>query len=63
MNPLTPDYPPLSMNPLTPDVGIEQDGHLRHKLMTILKLSDDKWNEAKDHANRAVVTDNRLRAW
>ena len=41
----------------------EQDGHLRQKLMTILKLSEDKWNEAKDHASRAVVTDNRLRAW
>lgn len=41
----------------------EQDGHLRQKLQHILKLSKEKWDEARDHAMRAVVADNRMRAW
>lgn len=41
----------------------EQDGHLRQKLQHVLKLSKEKWEEARDHAMRAVVPDNRMRAW
>ncbi len=29
----------------------------------MLKLSKEKWDEARDHAMRAVVPDNRMRAW
>ena len=41
----------------------EQDGHLRQKLQQVLKLSKEKWEEARDHALRAVVADSRMRAW
>ena len=41
----------------------EQDGHLRQKLQHVLKLSKEKWDEARDHAVKAVVADNRMRAW
>lgn len=41
----------------------EADGHLRQKLQQVLKLSKEKWDEAKDHAMRAVVADNRMRIW
>lgn len=41
----------------------EQDGHLRQRLQQILKLSKEKWEEARDHAMRAVVADNRMRIW
>ncbi len=29
----------------------------------VLKLSKEKWDEARDHAMRAVVADNRMRVW
>ena len=29
----------------------------------VLKLSKEKWDEARDHAMRAVVADNRMRIW
>jgi hypothetical protein len=41
----------------------EADGHLRQKLQQVLKLSKEKWEEARDHAMRAVVADNRMRIW
>lgn len=41
----------------------DQDGHLRQKLQHVLKLSKEKWEEARDHAMRAVVADGRMRAW
>jgi hypothetical protein len=41
----------------------EQDGHLRQKLQHVLKLSKEKWEEARDHALGAVVPDNAMRAW
>ena len=41
----------------------EADGHLRQKLQQVLKLSKEKWDEARDHALRAVVADNRMRIW
>lgn len=41
----------------------EQDGHLRQRLQQVLKLSKEKWDEARDHALRAVVADNRMRIW
>ena len=41
----------------------EQDGHLRQRLQHVLKLSKEKWDEARDHAMRAVVADGRMRAW
>ncbi|GAX78271.1 hypothetical protein CEUSTIGMA_g5713.t1 [Chlamydomonas eustigma] len=41
----------------------EQDGHLRQRLQHVLKLSREKWEEARDHAMRAVVGDGRMRAW
>lgn len=41
----------------------EADGHLRQKLQQVLKLSKEKWDEARDHAMRAVVADNRMRIW
>ena len=40
-----------------------QDGHLRQRLQHVLKLSREKWEEARDHAMRAVVGDSRMRAW
>ena len=41
----------------------EADGHLRQKLQQVLKLSKEKWDDARDHALRAVVADNRMRIW
>lgn len=41
----------------------EADGHLRQKLQQLLKLSKEKWDDARDHAMRAVVADNRMRIW
>ena len=41
----------------------EADGHLRQRLQQVLKLSKEKWDEARDHAMRAVVADNRMRIW
>lgn len=41
----------------------EQDGHLRQKLQHVLKLSKEKWDEARDHALRAVTPDNCMRQW
>lgn len=41
----------------------EQDTHLRQRLQQILKLSKEKWDEARDHAMKAVVVDNRMRIW
>lgn len=41
----------------------EADGHLRQKLQQVLKLSKEKWDEARDYAMRAVVADNRMRIW
>lgn len=41
----------------------EGDGHLRQKLQQVLKLSKEKWDDARDHAMRAVVADNRMRIW
>ncbi len=31
--------------------------------LQVLKLSKEKWDEARDHAMRAVVADNRMRIW
>eukprot|EP00798_Chlamydomonas_sp_ICE-L_P030155 gene30155-35135_t len=39
------------------------DGHLRQRLQHVLKLSKEKWEEARDHAMRAVAGDGRMRAW
>lgn len=33
----------------------EADGHLRQQLQLVLKLSKEKWEEARDHALRAVT--------
>ncbi|KAF8065943.1 sua1 [Scenedesmus sp. PABB004] len=41
----------------------EAEGHLRQQLLALLKLPRDKWDEAAEHAKRAVVPDNRMRAW
>lgn len=41
----------------------EGDGHLRQKLQAVLKLSKEKWDDARDHALRAVVADSRMRIW
>eukprot|EP00884_Botryococcus_braunii_P005248 jgi/Botrbrau1/14724/Bobra.0108s0071.2 len=41
----------------------ESDGHLRQKLQQVLKLSKEKWDDARDHAMRAVVADSRMRIW
>lgn len=41
----------------------EADGHLRQRLQQVLKLSKEKWEEARDHAMRAVVADSRMRIW
>ncbi|KAK9803602.1 hypothetical protein WJX72_004040 [[Myrmecia] bisecta] len=41
----------------------EADGHLRQKLQQVLKLSKEKWDDARDHAMKAVVADNRMRIW
>ncbi len=42
---------------------VERDGHMRQQLLNLLKLSKDKWEEARDHALSAVVPDNMMRAW
>lgn len=44
-------------------VMAEADGHLRQKLQNTLKMSSEKWSEARDHAMRAVVSDSRMRIW
>ena len=41
----------------------DADGHLRQKLQQVLKLSKEKFDDARDHAMRAVVADNRMRIW
>eukprot|EP00210_Caulerpa_lentillifera_P004247 g4051.t1 len=41
----------------------DQDGTLRQKLQQVLKLSKEKWDEAREHAYKCVVPDNRMRAW
>lgn len=41
----------------------EADAQLRQQLQTLLKLPKDKWDEAVEHAKRAVFPDNRPRAW
>ncbi|WIA17439.1 hypothetical protein OEZ85_014287 [Tetradesmus obliquus] len=41
----------------------DADGHLRQQLQALLKLPKDKWEEAAEHAKRAVLPDNRMRAW
>ena len=41
----------------------EGDGHLRQRLQAVLKLSKEKWDDARDHALRAVVADSRMRIW
>jgi len=41
----------------------DMDQSLRNKLQQILKLSKEKWSEAREHAMKAVFPDNRLRIW
>ena len=41
----------------------EADGMLRQKLQQVLKLSKEKWDDARDHAMRAVLADSRMRIW
>ena len=41
----------------------EADGMLRQKLQQVLKLSKEKWDDARDHAMRAVLADSRMRVW
>lgn len=40
-----------------------QDAQLQKKLQQVLKLNKEKWEEARDHALKAVVVDNRMRVW
>lgn len=40
-----------------------QDRLLQQKLQYVLKLSEEQWEEASEHAARAVKLDNRMRAW
>lgn len=40
-----------------------QDPHLQKRLQQVLKLNKEKWEEARDHAFKAVVVDNRMRVW
>eukprot|EP00798_Chlamydomonas_sp_ICE-L_P011523 gene11523-34235_t len=41
------------------EIDIPENTILKH----VLKLSKEKWDEARDHAMRAVVGDGRMRAW
>lgn len=41
----------------------DQDGLLRQKLQRVLMLSKEKWEEAREHAMKAVKADNRIRIW
>lgn len=41
----------------------DQDGQLRKELLTLLKLSKEKWEDACAHARQAVAPDNMMRAW
>ncbi len=41
----------------------EHDSQLRQRLQHVLKLSKEKWEEAREHAMRAVVADGRVRLW
>ena len=40
-----------------------QDPQLQKRLQQVLKLNKEKWEEARDHALKAVVVDNRMRVW
>jgi hypothetical protein len=40
-----------------------QDPHLQKRLQQVLKLNKEKWEEAREHALKAVVVDNRMRVW
>jgi hypothetical protein len=40
-----------------------QDLHLQKRLQQVLKLNKEKWEEAREHALKAVVVDNRMRVW
>lgn len=41
----------------------DKNGHLRQKMLHILKMSEKAWDETKDHALMAVTNDTRMRAW
>ncbi|CAD7695266.1 unnamed protein product [Ostreobium quekettii] len=41
----------------------DKDGHLKQRLLHVLKMSDKAWDEARDHALAAVANDTRMRAW
>lgn len=41
----------------------DQDGLLKQKLLQVLGIGNEKWSEIKEHAAKAVVADNRMRAW
>lgn len=40
-----------------------QEPHLQKRLQQVLKLNKEKWEEAREHALKAVVVDNRMRVW
>eukprot|EP00803_Ostreobium_quekettii_P006247 evm.model.scf_131.5 EVM.evm.TU.scf_131.5 scf_131:33256-39556(-) len=41
----------------------DKDGHLKQRLLHMLKMSDKAWDEAREHALAAVANDTRMRAW
>jgi hypothetical protein len=38
-----------------------QDPHLQKRLQQVLKLNKEKWEEAREHALKAIVVENRMR--
>jgi hypothetical protein len=44
-------------------LAAEHDPQLQKRLQQVLKLNKEKWEEARDHALKAVVVDNRMRVW
>jgi hypothetical protein len=52
---------PLTM--VTMPGPLMQDPHLQKRLQQVLKLNKEKWEEAREHALKAVVVDNRMRVW
>ncbi|CAD7701631.1 unnamed protein product [Ostreobium quekettii] len=43
--------------------AVKLDSRLRKKVTSMLRMSDNQWNEACDHAMTAVPSDSRLRVW
>lgn len=64
------DYPadaPFEINTVSDfkKLAFEADtnGHLKQKILHMLKMSEKNWEESRDHATCAISNDTRMRAW